>query len=135
MSESAKNKAPLWYGYMEAGDKSTAVIRDDRLDTGTRKTVFLFNLKRKEIIEYTREIVQPKLRELDTSERNLIAELDAAYAEAQRQFKNRNRSLNIPERGGQAAEKPQETKNESFEGYDSDNEDAAWVDGEEEEET
>lgn len=135
MSGSTKNKGPFWYGFLEAGDKSTAVIRDDRLDTGNRKTVFLFNLKRKEILEYTREVVDPKLRELKSAENDVIAELEAAYNEAKRAFKNRGARLNIPERGGAAAATKVEDKADRFEEFEADDEDGAWVDSEEEEET
>ncbi|HEY9198493.1 MAG TPA: hypothetical protein VIR60_03935 [Gammaproteobacteria bacterium] len=135
MSASAKNKGPLWYGYLEAGNKSSAVIRDDRLDTGSRKTVFLFNLERKQIIEYTREIVDPKLRELKSSEAKLIDELNAAYTEARRAFKHAQaRPLNIPERGApaKAAKANEEEALGDFGGGAED--EGAWVDSTEEEE-
>lgn len=135
MSGSAKNKGPFWYGFLEAGDKSTAVIRDDRLDTGNRKTLYLFNLKRKEILEYTREVVDPKLRELKPAESELIAELEAAYNEARRAFKARGARLNIPERGGATAPARSTDKAEGLDEFDGDDEDGAWVDSEEEEET
>lgn len=134
MSASAKNKGPLWYGYLEAGNKSSAVIRDDRLDTGSHKTVFLFNLERKQIIEYTREIVDPKLRELKPSEAKLIDELNAAYTEARRAFKHAQaRPLNIPERGAPA--KPAKANEEEALGDFAGAEDeGAWIDSTEEEE-
>ncbi len=135
MSGSSKNKDPLWYGYLEAGDKSTAVIRDERLDTGNRKTTYVFNLARNEILEYTREIVEPKLRELKPSEAKLIAALDAAYGAARRAFKHAHaRPLNIPERGAPAkAAKPVEDEGPSDAGAADD--EGAWIDVTEEEET
>lgn len=134
MSASAKNKGPLWYGYLEAGNKSSAVIRDDRLDTGSHKTVFLFNLERKQIIEYTREIVDPKLRELKPSEAKLIDELNAAYTEARRAFKHAQaRPLNIPERGAPA--KPAKANEEETLGdFGGTEDEGAWIDSTEEEE-
>ena len=103
MSGSSKVKNSLWYGYLEAGKRSSPVIRDDRLDTGSSKTVFLFNLERSEILEYSRDVVEPKLRELKSGEAKMIKALDAAYAEARRNFKDRRaRPLNIPEHGGSA---------------------------------
>jgi hypothetical protein len=135
MSGSSKQKGPLWYGYLEAGDKSTPVIRDERLDTGNRKTLFLFNLARGQILEYTREIVEPKLRELKPSEAKQVDALNAAYGEARRALKHHNvRPLNIPERGASA--KPAKEKDE--EGFGEilgGEEDSAWVDSTEEEES
>ena len=78
----SKSKNGFWYGYLEAGDKSTAVLRDPELDTGNKKTVFLFNLARKQILEYTLAIVEPKLRGLKTSEQALIAFMTISTASA-----------------------------------------------------
>lgn len=135
MSGSSKNKGPLWYGYLEAGDKSTAVIRDERLDTGNRKTTYVFNLARNEILEYTREIVEPKLRELKPSEAKLIDALDAAYGAARRAFKHAHaRPLNIPERGAPAKPaKPAEE--EGLNDLGGGDDEGAWIDAAEEEET
>lgn len=135
MSGSSKNKGPLWYGYLEAGEKSTPVIRDERLDTGNRKTLFLFNLVRGQILEYTREIVEPKLRELKPNEAGKVDELNAAYGEARRTFKHHNvRPLNIPERGA-PAKAAKEKDEEGFSDFAmGDDEEGAWVDSTEEEE-
>lgn len=135
MSSSSKNKGPLWYGYLEAGDKSTPVIRDERLDTGNRKTLFLFNLARGQILEYTREIVEPKLRELKPNEAGKIDELNAAYGEARRALKHHNvRPLNIPERGA-PAKAAKEKDEDSFGDFPIGGDDeGAWVDSTEEEE-
>ena len=38
------------------------------MDTGNPKTLYLFNLIRGEILEYAREIVEDKLRELKPAE-------------------------------------------------------------------
>lgn len=134
MSGSSKSKASQWYGYLEAGSRSSAVIRDDRLETGNPKTVFLFNLARHEILEYSREIVEPKLRELKSSETKLIQELDAAYTEARRNFKDRRtRPLNIGEHGGglrRAAESPSEEDLEDL--VEDDSTDETWADTENE---
>lgn len=137
MSGSSKQKGPLWYGYLEAGDKSTPVIRDERLDTGNRKTMFLFNLARGQILEYTREIVEPKLRELKSGEAKHIDALNAAYGDARRALKHHNvRPLNIPERGAPA--KPAKEKDKDEEGFGDflgGEEDSAWIDSAEEEES
>jgi hypothetical protein len=82
-------KNPIWCGYLEAGDKSTPVIRDQRLETGNPDTVYLFNFKRNEIIQYNRDIVEPKLRELRGPEEEVLGELKAAYSRTRRNFKMR----------------------------------------------
>ncbi len=134
MSGSSKVKNSLWYGYLEAGNRSSPVIRDERLDTGSPKTVFLFNLERREILEYSREIVEPKLRELKSGEAKAIKELDAAYAEARRNFKDRRaRLLNISEQAG-SPRRPTESQNEDDieEFIDDSGTDDAWVETEDE---
>lgn len=83
----AKNS--IWCGYLDAGAKSSAVVRDERLDTGNPDTLYLFNLARNEIIQYNRVIVEPKLRELSSGECDNVAELKAAYLRARRHFKVR----------------------------------------------
>ena len=80
------SKNGFWYGYLNAGDKSSAVLRDPELDTGNRKTVYLFNLERNAIIEYNREIVEPKLSDLNGQADDMTATLEAAYAGARRAF-------------------------------------------------
>jgi hypothetical protein len=130
MSGSSKGKKNLWYGYLEAGANSTPVLRDEGLDTGNPKTVFLFNLARGRILEYSREIVEPKLRELKGKESKAIAELDAGYREVRRDFKDRSaRILNIPERGGPARKAAQPSEDEEFSDFaDDETADEPWLD-------
>ena len=133
MSAPSKIKNSLWYGYLEAGNRSSPVIRDERLDTGSTKTVFLFNLERGEILEYSRDVVEPKLRELKSSETKTIKKLDTAYAEARRNFKDRRaRPLNIPEQGS-SSRRPVESQddNEIDEFIDESAGEDAWVDSDE----
>lgn len=89
MSVNPKGKSSLWYGYLTAGERSSPVLRDSRLETGNPKTVYMFNLKRDEIIEYALEVVEKKLRELKPGESGKVAELDAGYKKARRSFKAR----------------------------------------------
>lgn len=74
----------LWYGYLEAGDKSSPVVFDRRLDTGNAETIYLFNLQRDTIVPYKRVIVDAKLRELGSDDTALIERLKSAYARARR---------------------------------------------------
>ena len=99
MKNASKGKTSRWYGYLNAGTRSSPVLRDARLDTGNSKTLYLFNLVRGEILEYAREIVEKKLRELKPAESGFIAELDAGYKKARRSFKGRGASVvNITKR-------------------------------------
>ncbi|MGB5539223.1 MAG: hypothetical protein WBO37_03955 [Gammaproteobacteria bacterium] len=93
MAYASKSKASLWYGYLNAGARSSPVLRDARLDTGNPKTLYLFNLVRGEILEYAREIVEPKLRELKPAESGFVADLDSRYKKARRNFKGRPASF------------------------------------------
>jgi hypothetical protein len=93
MARTAKKSSPVWYGFLQAGDRSSPVIRDDRLDTGNRKTMYLFNLSRNSILEYSREVVEAKLRDLKPEESAIVAELDAAYKKARRSFKDRGAGI------------------------------------------
>ena len=47
------------------------------METGNKKTIYIFNLKRGEIIEYALEIAEQKLRELKADESGYINELEA----------------------------------------------------------
>ena len=78
----------VWYGYLEAGAKSSPVIRDDKLETGSSKTVYLFNLNQNKISEYSLQIVGPKLRDLKKDEEHLIPQLEKAFSSARMEFAN-----------------------------------------------
>ena len=85
----------FWFGFLEAGERSSAVLRDDTLKTGNPETAYIFNLQRKEILEYKLDIVQPRLKELD--DESTISELTAAYAVCKKDFKPRNQTTSTPE--------------------------------------
>ena len=80
----------LWYGYLEAGDKSSPVLIDPKLETGNSKTVYMYNLNSQRIIEYKREIAEPKLRTLSEQEVSLAKALKQGYDTARKQFTPRN---------------------------------------------
>ena len=90
MARNSKGTSSCWYGYLEAGKRSSPVLRDSHLETGNPKTVYLFNLQRGEIIEYSIEIVEMKLRDLKPNEAALIKELDDGYKKARKRFKGRD---------------------------------------------
>jgi DNA replication initiation complex subunit (GINS family) len=87
MAKILKGKSFCWYGYLMAGSRSSPVLQDRRLETGNPKTIYMFNLKRGEIIQYAREIVEQKLRDLKPDETAFIEDLDAGYKKARRSFK------------------------------------------------
>ncbi len=105
------SKASPWFGYLEIGEKSSPIVRDPKLNTGKADTIYLFNLKRNEIIEYKSEIVEPKLRKLNADEADISKELKKAFNKAVKDFTPRGKSLNIPESAPAkeaAAKKPKE---------------------------
>lgn len=90
-----------WFGYLEAGEKSSPVLRDTRLETGDPDTLYLFNLNREAILEYKRAIIEPKLRGLNGEEKSLSKRLKSAYIEARSEFSPRGqRAVVIPAKGG-----------------------------------
>jgi len=111
----------LWFGYMDAGEKSAPVVMDSRLDTGVRSTVYLYNHRRGQILEYKREIIEPKLRELDGGDKQLLKELETAYRAARKDFMARSdRVAAIPERGESAAKDKASSSDEDEEDYGDD---------------
>lgn len=94
-----------WYGYLEAGAKSSFVARDMHLDTGNVNTIYLFNLTRGEFKEYRLDIVEPKLRELSAQEiKKQKKALEKAFKTALASFKGRTSSSTpIPEKSSPPA--------------------------------
>ena len=130
------SKSSFWYGYLDAGDKSSAVLRDPKLDTGNKRTVFLFNLARNRILEYNREIVEPKLRQLDGGEKELVAALDGAYPAALRDFGAQHQLSSVPD-SGPPPRRAAEKSNEDYDDADESDEDLdteSLDEGDEEEE-
>lgn len=108
-----------WYGYLEAGTKSTPVLQDHRLDTGVADTVYLYNHMRGEILEYKKAIIEPKLRELTPDEQDLRKTLKSAYLKARGQFTPRGgKPVLIPAKGGKptpaANDEPAEPLGDGF---------------------
>ena len=83
-----KNNA-YWYGYLEAGEKGSLVLRDDSLNTGKPDTFYLYNHKRDAILEYKTSFVEPKLRDLNDSEQEHISTLEKAFKASRSQFQSR----------------------------------------------
>ncbi len=79
-------KKGVWLGMLEAGKRSSPVARDESLDTGNPATVYLFNLAKGRVLEYRRDIVEPKLRELTEEESAIGKELKGAFESSRERF-------------------------------------------------
>ena len=79
------SKRDTWFGYLQAGEHSSAVVRDSSLETKNPKTIYLFNHVRGKFLEYSLEVVAPKLRDMQPDDVSLT-ELKKAYKAARREF-------------------------------------------------
>ena len=86
----------LWFGFLDAGEKGSPVIRDQSLDTGQPWTTYLFNMRKGRIIEYRRDIVESKLRELTQEELAVVADMEAAYNSVRPDFIPRAEKRPVP---------------------------------------
>jgi hypothetical protein len=82
-------KSKLVYKYLDAGAKGSPVVIDPGLETFKEQTIYLYHHLRDEIIEYRRDIVEPKLRELTGAEIEMEDELEKDYKKARTTFKPR----------------------------------------------
>ena len=76
----------LWFGFLDAGLKSSPVVRPFDFDTGRPNTIYLFNLNRNKFIEYERSTVESKLREFPDGDKQTIQKLKKAYSIAVKDF-------------------------------------------------
>ena len=74
----------IWYGVLEAGDKSAPVVRDLTMQA-EKNHVWLYNHARNTFVEYAQAIVEPKLRELAKGDIPQD-ELDQAFKAARQAF-------------------------------------------------
>ena len=74
----------IWYGVLEAGEKTSPVVRDTSIDAGQNK-IYLYNYVRNQFVEYAQTIVEPKLRELAEGDISR-EELDNAFKSAYKSF-------------------------------------------------
>jgi len=100
----------FWYGYLEAGEKGSLVVRAPDLDTGKPDTFYLYNQKRDAILEYKSSFVEPKLRELNEEEHGQIPALEKALKKALSQFQARTGSPLNDEAAPAAETKTSKTK-------------------------
>lgn len=88
MARAPSDAKNIWYGFLEAGEKSSPVLVDKSLDTGNPNLIYIYNLSRDKIIEYRRDIVESKLRELRSDEAKVEKELATRYEAARQLFEN-----------------------------------------------
>ena len=89
----------LQFKFLDAGAKSSAVILDPNLHTSNEQTLYLYHHQRGQIIEYRRDIVEAKLRELNSEEEQEAATLQQAYQQVRASFTPRGAVVaTIPER-------------------------------------
>lgn len=98
------NKSDIWYGFLQAGEQSSPVVRDSSLETKNPKTLYLYNYVRGTFLEYSREIVEPKLRE-GTPEEMSLKELQKVFKAARKTFAPNNKSAKQWETPAPAAAK------------------------------
>lgn len=82
----AAKRNSLWFGFLDAGAKGSLVVRDHSIDTGAPNTIYLFNFAKGRILEYRRDIAEPKLRELNDKEREKLRDLRQAFNKARNGF-------------------------------------------------
>jgi len=82
----------FWFGYLETANGKTLVVRNVLVDAEDKKSLFLYNAQRDALVEYKREIIEPKL--VTANEGEIDAdELEKAYKRALR--KKRPNTYNL----------------------------------------
>ena len=98
-------KQKLWYGFLEAGHKSSPIVIDHNMDTGEKHTVFIYNHNKQEILKYVRDLVEPKLRELTAKEKELESLMKKGFAESLKTIKYKvAKNLDAPAKEAPATE-------------------------------
>lgn len=95
----------LWVGYLTLSNKKVLVASDARVDSANSKNMLLYNQERDEIVEYSREIIQPKLKAAPEADYD-AGTMAAAFQKALRKkFPNLYRVIFTPGAGGAASRK------------------------------
>ena len=81
------SKHKLWFGILEAGSKSSPVAIDRNMESNEKNSIFIYNHNRKEILKYSRDVVESKLRELNAKEKELETELKKGFSDSLKTFK------------------------------------------------
>lgn len=98
------NKSQIWYGFLDAGKRSSAVVIDPKINAGMDSKIYVYNLARNQILEYKRDIVESKLRDLTKEEEGqMLAELKSAYEKAVQNFSVSNESASSSSYSGKSS--------------------------------
>lgn len=117
----------LWFGFLKAEDKSSPVIIDHSMDTGEKRTVYIYNHNRKEVLKYVRELVEPKLRELTAEEHALEAAMKKGFMESLKTFNNKSTNvLAIPTNSKSKPKVAPPPEEPDVESIDLDDDDDVW---------
>lgn len=77
----------VWYGKLKVDSKTTPVIFDPMITPSIKGCIYLYNADRDAIVQYTWDIVQRLLVDLDKSEKNTVKKaLDAKWKAARKKF-------------------------------------------------
>lgn len=95
----------VWYGKLKIGAKTTLVVFDPQITPSIKGCIYLYNADRDAIVQYTWDIVQRLLADLDKTEKNTLKKsLDAKWKIARKKFtKGRVYSLTS---GGKSEPRP-----------------------------
>ncbi|MDH5257081.1 MAG: hypothetical protein OEX07_03705 [Gammaproteobacteria bacterium] len=78
----------LWFGFLEAGVKSSPVVRSSKIDPGRPDNMYLYNLNADAILLYKTSIVESKLRDLSPAEeKEFMSKLESGFKKASKDFK------------------------------------------------
>jgi hypothetical protein len=102
-------------GFLEAGKSSSPVVRDASLDTGNPRTIYLFNLSRGRILEYRKDIVEQKLRELSDNESSMVQNMESAFHQARAGFTPRGIRRTVSVRPPKSQPEPEYPENDAGE--------------------
>ena len=77
----------VWYGKLKLDTKATPVIFDPVLSPSIKGCIYLYNAERDAIVQYTWNIVQGLLQDVDKAEKTRIKkEYDAKWKAARKKF-------------------------------------------------
>lgn len=77
----------VWYGKLKVDSKATPVIFDPQITPSIKGCIYLYNAERDAIVQYTWDIVQRLLVDVDKTEKNALKKsLDAKWKAARKKF-------------------------------------------------
>jgi hypothetical protein len=105
-----KSNKNFWFGYIDTVKGKTLVVRNSLVDSNHKNTIFLYNSQRDTLVEYSREIIEPKLIPANEGEFE-AAKLEKAYKRALRE--KRPNTYNLLYRTARMKSSPAASNDES----------------------